>query len=521
MLNKPADFTLLPFNAIFSHPYFVFIPLMNYKRILPAFALLLFTCLSAFAQRDTLSLQTIIDRSVKYANDYPIEKVYVHFDKPYYAVADTIWFKIYNTVDIHTPSLLSKVVYVDMYNDQDSLMAAVKLPLVNSVAAGMIPLPVQGYKQGNYRLRAYTNWNLNFDANYLFTKVITIGNPMDRELQTNVTFAPPASAQQGVSVKILYKDAVGKPYVDKKVSWRTELSHDETGKGKGTTDANGYLTITLPPTPSINLGASTLFTSLDAGTKNLASIFPLKSAAPGKDVQFFPEGGQLIAGVPGKVAIKAIKADGLGIDIKGTITDAQGQTAATFSSQHLGMGSFALQPEAGKAYKANITFADGSTGTYDLPRVQPSGITVMVANSDAENLIIRILCSEAYFTANQGKNFSIIAQAGGFIKYAAQTQLQKQVYSAVIPKTKFQSGTLQITLFGPNGYPVSERVTFIQRPDQLALNINTDKPLYLHRGAVKMTVTAKNGAAPTEANLSVSVIDEKKVPVDEDAETTI
>jgi hypothetical protein len=47
-----------------------------------------------FAQ-DTISLKTIVDRSQKLIEDYPSEKVYLHFDKPYYAVGDTIWFKAY------------------------------------------------------------------------------------------------------------------------------------------------------------------------------------------------------------------------------------------------------------------------------------------------------------------------------------------------------------------------------------------------------------------------------------------
>lgn len=494
---------------------------MSYKKFLPLFVVFFTLYCSVFAQRDTVSLNTIIAKSVKYVNDYPVEKVYVHFDKPYYAAGDTVWLKAYTTTDLHVPSTLSKIVYVDVYNDQDSLMASIKMPLVNGVAPGMIPLPAEGYKQGNYRLRAYTNWMLNFDGAYLFTKVLTVGNPIDKDVLTTVSFGHTAGAQPGTTVRIFYKDPNGKPLSNQKVSWRTEASHDETGKGRGTTDANGYLTITLPPTPSITLSSSTLFTTLELGAKNVTNIFPLKSAAPSKDVQFFPEGGQLIAGIPGKVAVKAIKADGLGVNLKGTIVDNAGQTVCTFSADHLGMGAFAMQPEAGKSYKANITFADGTTGSYDLPRVQASGISLMIANADPDNLTIRILSSESFFQANQNKNFSIVAQQGGFIKYAAQTKLEKQVYSAIVPKTKFQSGTLQITLFGPTGSPISERMVFVQKADLLNLTINTDKPQYLHRQPVKMTISAKNGALPAEASLSVSVVDEGKVPVDEDAETTI
>jgi hypothetical protein len=499
---------------------------MNYKKLLLAFTLLIVSCLTSFAQfikmdRDTLSLNSIITKSVKYANDYPVEKVYVHFDKPYYAAGDTIFLKAYLTADLHLPSQLSKIVYVDLYNNQDSLAASLKLPVINGVAFGSLALPSQVFRQGNYRLRAYTNYMLNFDAAYFFNKVMTIGNPIESDVRTNVTYSNTNAGNQAtVNVKIQYTDPAGKPYADKKITWSMEASHDEVGKGKGNTDANGYLTISLPPTPSITLSSASLITIMDLGTRKAGSTFALKSAAPSKDVQFFPEGGQLIAGVPCKVAVKAIKANGLGVDIKGDIVDNAGTKVTDFTTQHLGMGMFPFTPEAGKSYKANITFADGSQGTYDLPRIQASGITLSVGNLDPENLIVKIMASDAFFQANPNKSFYIIAQMGGFIKYAAQTTLQKQVYTASIPKSKFQSGILQITLFGSAG-PLAERVAFIKRNDLLNVTISSDKPLYSRKRPVNMTINAKNGTVPAEANLSVTVIDETKVPVDEDAETTI
>jgi len=496
---------------------------MSYRKFLPVFVLFTISLGVALGQqRDTIGLNTVISRTIKYVNAFPAEKVYIDFDKPYYAAGDTIWLKAYVTVDLHLPTVLSKIAYVEMYNDQDSLTASLKLPLVNGTAAGSIPLPVQVYRQGNYRLRAYTNWMLNFDPAYLFNKIITIGNPVESDVQTQVTYTTNRGAQPTVTARIFYKDARGQPYADKKVNWRVEASHDDVTKGKGNTDANGYLTVTLPPIPSITLSSATLITDMDMGDrKQTTNSFSLKSAAPNRDVQFFPEGGQLIAGVPSKVAVKAIKADGLGTDIKGTVTDNDGKTVATFTSQHLGMGVFTMQPEAGKSYKANVTFPDGTQGNYELPRVQASGITLSVTSSDPENINVKIFANDQYFQANQGKNFYIIAQTGGFIKYAAQTPLQKQIYNAIIPKNKFQSGILQITLFASTGTPVSERLIFIHRDDLLHLNITTDKKLYSRRQPVKMTVNAKNGAVPDEANLSISVIDESKVPVNEDAETTI
>ena len=58
-----------------------------------------------------------------------------------------------------------------------------------------------------------------------------------------------------------------------------------------------------------------------------------------------------------KVAFKAINSNGMGVDVKGTITDETNKEVAQFTSQHLGMGMFYMQPEPGKTYKANATFS--------------------------------------------------------------------------------------------------------------------------------------------------------------------
>ena len=93
---------------------------MNIRKLTILLFSLFALCLPAFAQSDTTSAQTIVNKTIKYNADYPFEKVYLHFDKPYYAVGDTIWFKAYITMDVtvnndmtknkHLPTTFSKVV---------------------------------------------------------------------------------------------------------------------------------------------------------------------------------------------------------------------------------------------------------------------------------------------------------------------------------------------------------------------------------------------------------------------------
>jgi hypothetical protein len=477
---------------------------------------------SAFAQRDSVNLNTLLQKTVKYASDYPIEKVYLHLDKPYYAANDTIWFKGYVTIDKHIPSGLSTNLYVDITNNRDSTVRLIKLPIAGGVANGNIVLTPGDFPQGNYHIRAYTGWMRNFDPDYFFNKNIAIGNSIDNAVKTNISFnTTAADGKTKINADITYNEADVK-LANKKVNWTVTQNGSEITKGKGTTNANGVLNVGIVGTNAAQLKNAVLTTVMDVGDRTyVTNSFALKKAIGVKDVQFFPEGGELVNGIRSRVAFKAIGIDGLGLNIKGNVVDNAGTEVALFESKHLGMGLFAMVPEEGKSYKANITFPDGSKATYNIPRALPAGINLAIYNIDPANLTIKISSNAPYFQSNQNKTYYLVAQMGGAVYYAAQTTLQTPVYSAVIPKSKFPTGLIQFTLFSKYGSPISERLVFVKGNDALSLNMATDKKIYNVRQNVKVTVSAKANALPVTGSFSVSVVDETKTPYDENNETTI
>jgi hypothetical protein len=477
----------------------------------------------ASAQQDSIPLSTVIQKTAKFQSSYPIEKVYLHLDKPYYAVGDTIWFKAYVTVEKHQPSGLSGIVYVDIINSQDSVMDNLRLPVRNGFANGNITLTGDTYKQGSYRIRAYTNWMRNFDSEYFYDHTINVGNAIDNQVNTFISYK--SSARKGtvkVDADILYKDPSNNPYANKRVNWQLMKNGDPINKGSGKTDDKGHLLVDIPENDPATITSGLLLTALDVGDrKTVSNSFSLKGAVTGYDVQFFPESGQLTNGVRSKVAFKAINSKGLGVDVTGTITDDQGTVMANFTTAHLGMGIFALSPEAGKAYTANVTFPDGAKATYRLPRVQAMGINISVSNPDADNLAVKVSANELFLQRKQNKSFYLVAQSGGVVYYAAQTVMQNMVYTANIPKSKFPTGIVQFTLFSSGGYALCERIVFIQHNDQLNLTLKTDKPSYTTRQNVHLSVLAKNSTTPVVGSFSVAVLDDTSVPSNEDSESTI
>jgi hypothetical protein len=497
---------------------------MKYFKIVAAlFFLSLGLHFSAVAQQDTAVLQNILEKTKKLSQTQPIEKVYLHFDKPYYSVADTIWFKAYLSSEQNLPSQLSKIVYVDVINSRDSLVTSLKLPVNNSVATGHIPLDLTLYKQGNYHVKAYTVWMLNFPQDYFFSKTITIGDAVDKRVITNIKYNTVQSDKaQTITARIQFKNEDKIAFANKVVNWRLISSYDVVAKGKGTTDQNGFLNVEINAKKEDFIKTGELITDLVAGDKEiLTTAFTIKPQSGNNDLQFFPEGGELYIGLPSQVAFKALKPNGLGAEFTGAVTDNEGNQVTAITSSSLGMGAFYLNPETSKTYKADVTFKDGSKKSFPIPAAKPSGVNLQINNAAADVIGVKIVANEPYFQQHKGKALFMVAQHNNVVYYAAQTLLQNQVTSAKIPKDKFPSGIVQLTLFSETGEPVSERLAFVLHKEALDLSITTDLPSYKPRQKVKMTVTAKDATQKLAGDFSVSIIDEQKVPFNDDAETTI
>ncbi|RKR85613.1 TonB-dependent SusC/RagA subfamily outer membrane receptor [Mucilaginibacter gracilis] len=499
---------------------------MKQKKIIVG-ALLLggIACLFGFAKFDD---DDIIKKIATQLNAWtlaqPQEKVYLHLDKPYYAVGDEIWFKAYVTAgDKHQLSTISGLLNVELINSEDSIKKQLKVPLTYGLGWGSIKL-TDSLKEGNYRIRAYTNWMRNAGDEYFFDKTIQVGNSISNTVFTKVTYNYASqNNQQKVSAIINYADIDGKPYTGKDVSYEVQLDNRTITKGKGITDDKGNINLSfVNNTPTFKSGSITTRFKLNAKQEPVVKTLPIKATSAKVDVQFFPESGNLVAGVRSKVAFKAVGADGLGVDIKGAIFDTENNEIVKITTQHLGMGVFTLIPEAGKTYVAKVTYPDGSEGTVALPVVATRGYVLSVYNSNENDITLRIAASDATFQENQNNEISLVAQSGGAILYAAKTKLSSAVFATRVPRSRFPSGIVQFTLFSAKGEALNERIIFIQNAPQLNIALTTAKAVYTTREKVKMSIAAKNSAGqPVTGAFSVSVIDETKVPVDESNENTI
>lgn len=253
----------------------------------------------------------------------------------------------------------------------------------------------------------------------------------------------------------------------------------------------------------------------------LKQITALTQAAK-TNLQFFPEGGTLVYGLTSKVAFKAVGNDGIGKPVSGLVVDNNNQTITKFTTQHLGMGVFKLLPDSGKTYFAMITYTDSSQIKIPLPVPVKAGCVLQIDNSDSINLSIRFGTNSELINKTVNPSFYIVAQMGGKIYSILKTNAMDKSFTTYIPKNKFPSGIVQFTVFSENGEPLLERLVFIKHPPSINISIDSVKNIYNTREKVHVTLSAADTFKnPAIGNFSVSVVDENKIPFDENNEKTI
>jgi TonB-dependent SusC/RagA subfamily outer membrane receptor len=378
-------------------------------------ALLLFLANNLFAQNDFA--QKTAEKFATYQSARPQEKVYLHLDKPYSAVGDTIWFKGYIVeANRQTIDTISRVLYVDLINEKTNKVAlSHRYALVNGTANGRFVIADSIYS-GQYRIRAYTNYMRNFSEDFFFNQKLQI-----------------------------YDEA-------------TALA---------ATDTNAI------------------------------------------DVQFFAEGGSLVAGVSNRVAYKAINALGYGVDIEGFVLSSAGDTVVAFTSMHLGMGNFSFMPDAAKSYSAKVRKKNGIWKTMALPKVNPEGFTIQIDNVSNRNNV-RVIIS-VNKNLKEGAQATLIATGKGEVKFAAAIPLTRKTILVNIPRNQLGEGFTQITLFDDKQQPTCERLVWGNKPKPLNISIKTDKPTYKLREKVKVAVgVSDQSGKPVEGSFSVAAIDQKQ-----------
>ena len=225
-------------------------------------------------------------------------------------------------------------------------------------------------------------------------------------------------------------------------------------------------------------------------------------------LRFFPEGGDLIDGIPSKVAFKATDEQGMSASAEGVLVE-DGRVVAQLKSLHDGMGFFFLTPHKASSYKAVLD--DGSE--FPFCNIQTAGLSLRLQKQSDRYLDFQLSQPEDATP----QTVRLVGRMRGMTCCTATTTLHGSLRVRMPMETFTQQGIAEFTLYDGTGRPMAERLVYVHPQRQLYMEVKTDKIRYWKRekGTLKIRVTDEHGR-PVQANLTLSLFDKayvnEKVP---------
>ncbi len=411
------------------------------KRHLTTYLLLLIAASIIQGKAETSAttrLKTYTRHFLKFANDYPQEKVYLHFDNTAYFEDETIWFKAYVVAaeqNALTPTPLSKTLYVELLSPEGNVMDTKKLKIENGQCHGNFELKKLQYS-GFFEVRAYTRCMLNFEGS-VFSRVFPVYDKPRKE-----------------------------------GDFSEHIMHERPT----------YLRVPGPRKEYAQKGAL--------------------------QVTFYPEGGNLVEGIPSKVALKATSREGENVMVIGDIYDEQGNKVAEIEPGIKGMALFTITPNQGK-YTARVQYKNNEY-TFELPKALNAGYAMSVDNTKDNEMGILIRKSKELPTDTLGITISC---RGKILAFDEVIIANGDAFEFEVPKAGFPTGVAQISLFNTKGEVLAERLVFINQHNELNMSVTAEKnPLRpFERDRINFKISDSAGK-PVETSFSVSIRDAASSP---------
>ena len=441
------------------------------RRSLLYIAFVLFAVNASAASR----MDSLVQRLRLFGERIPQEKVYVHMDNTGYFLGDTIWFAAYTRrTNSGRPSKISRVLYAELWNHDGYLVERKLVEMIDGRGRGFFALPDTLYS-GYFELRAYTRWQLNWGQTEHY-------HSWGKELG-------------------FYNKAMAKDYFR---DYENLYSRVFPVYDKPKVDGDFFKDMTMRP---------------------LRRYFSSAPPPPELRLSLFPEGGNVVAGVPCRMAFEAATSEGevregtLSLQIKNEkikIKNELGEEVMSVRTENRGRGTFTFTPEEDRKYEVVFTADEDERSklgadkekkasnrvTQTIKDVQPNGVSLQVRHT-SEVIVADIhVCG---VTGQQSLGVTVMHE--GVLEFFQA--LESLDSNLLLPD--LAAGVNQITVFDDQGRVYADRLFFVTKPELMkpTLAINGIKDQYEPFEEVKLEIkderigAGDSVATPTVISMAV------------------
>ncbi len=408
---------------------------------------------------------------------------------------------------------------------------------IRGIGAGEYAIPATA-AGGEYTLTARESLNRFMPQQRKFLVNKYEKPRLNKELEfTRKSYGPGEEVLAGARVRRIEG---GVPLADQPVTatiqvdgkhYRADGKEDPNASIPLRTDAYGAVSVRFLLPAQIDRGEASLALRFTDGANVESIVRPIPIVLNKLQVEFFPEGGDLVAHVPNRVYFLARTTLDKPAELKGRIVDDQGKVVAAIQTLNddqepginQGMGRFELTPEAERSYELKIDYPTVILGKYPLPPVKDNGVVMSIPESvmrDHKEVRVNVRSGMGNRQVLVGVFYHgrLLAHQWSEVIWGKNNEIPVEIGDGpggVYRVTVFEGSAEAHRLFVHGGLrtappltPVAERLIYREPPRKLDITVQPDKQQYLPGEKVKLTCKAADEAGKAAPSiLLVGVVD--------------
>jgi hypothetical protein len=289
------------------------------------------------------------------------------------------------------------------------------------------------------------------------------------------------------------------------------------------TDGNGVGQFRFKLPAQIERGEASLSVQCTDGGSIETIVRPIPIVLKKLQVEFYPEGGDLVAGVPNRVYFQARTLLGKPADVQGRVVDPDGKVLAadvhtlTDAQQpgvNQGTGVFTITPEAGRKYELKIDNPAGIEGRFPLPEARPEGVVLSTPRGviHAEEPVIVHLSSMG---SPRRLVVALFCRGRPIDQAPVQMRANETIAVRLNPEAAL-GGVFRVTVFEDQGagiylVPRAERLVYRVPLQRLNLAVKPDKSRYVPGDRVHLALEATNEEGEPAAAIALVAVSDLSV----------
>ncbi len=435
------------------------------------------------------------------SNAIDAEKVYLQLSATTFNTEEVIWFKavVSNAYDLSL-SGISGVLHVELIEPTEKQIIDSKLlKLDNGIAESFFQLH-SNYSEGKYLIRAYTEWNKNFDDKFMFSTYVNI-----------FKFQKPEDKVDPVRDISILKDTDGQKVVVSSRIFPMELDSLHRGKamlfldwldGADSIEVRQEKNHSAHIEYALNDDVKMLGFRLKTMNKSYSKSIVLDETQG--SLEFFPEGGELVNGIKSTLGFKYLNINGKGENVFGVIVDQHENELSSFKSNDLGMGKIELLPEEGKDYFGLVKGKNGIVHKYPIPTAKSQGTVMQVV----DRLSSKVLVLEARPRVTDSVHIKLYHRGKDI--YLLRALMKDGEFRYPIGGELMPNGIIGATMYDSNYLPRTARHFFNNSPKtNLNIDIEIGKTEYETRDSVVVRLKSMKENEPVASSISLMAVDKE------------